>query len=120
MILVDTNAWISHLRQKDRALVGFLLEGRVRTCEVIVGELLLGSGIPKGFVADLARLPQVPSPSAAETLEFVQRFQRSFSASGVGWADAQILLAASKAGARIYTADRAVRRLSSKLKVRVV
>lgn len=110
MILVDTNAWVHHLRRTDARLVRFLREGRVRTCDVVLGELLLGAGLPKGFAKDLAALPCLPSPRPGETREFVERHRRSFAGSGVGWADAQILHAAASAGARIHTADRAVRR----------
>lgn len=111
MILVDTNAWIHHLRQKDARLVRFLGEQRVHTCDVVIGELLLGSGLPKSFAGDLRALPRLPSPSALETRVFLERHGRAFSGSGVGWADAQILLAAFKAGARIHTSDRAMRRV---------
>lgn len=117
MILVDTNAWIDHLRKQNLQLVQYLVEGRVRTCDVVIGELLLGTGLPRDFITDLSQLPRLPSPSAPETTSYVQLFARSFSGSGVGWADAQILLTASKAGARIYTADRAVKRLCKKLRV---
>lgn len=109
MILVDTNAWLHHLRKRDPRLVRFLLQQRVRTCDVVVGELLLGSGLPKSFAADLLALPRLPSPAAAETRLFIERHRSGFVGSGVGWADAQIILAASKAGARIHTSDRSVR-----------
>ncbi|HEY4157201.1 MAG TPA: PIN domain-containing protein [Polyangiaceae bacterium] len=109
MILVDTSAWIHHLRRKDSRLSQFLLEQRVHTCDVVVGELLLGSGLPRSFAADLLCLPRLPSPSALETRVFIQRHQRTFAGSGVGWADAQIALSAAKAGARLYTSDRGVR-----------
>jgi predicted nucleic acid-binding protein len=59
VILVDTSAWVSHLREADARLVQFLLEGRVRTCDVVIGELLLGAGIPRGVVRDLLALPRV-------------------------------------------------------------
>ena len=111
VILVDTNAWIAHLRRSDARLVEFLKTHRVRTCDVVVGELLLGSGLPAHFARDLLRLPQIPSPSAAETRLFIERHRRTFSASGVGWADAQLILAALKAGTRVHTADAAVRRV---------
>jgi predicted nucleic acid-binding protein len=42
MILVDTSAWIQHLRKSDTELVTFLKEQRVRACDVVIGELLLG------------------------------------------------------------------------------
>jgi predicted nucleic acid-binding protein len=111
MILVDTNAWISHLRRRDPRLVEFLLQQRVRTCEVVIGELRLGSGLPPDFAYSLAKLPRVPSPGAEETRLFIERHLRSFAGSGVGWADVQILLAASKAGARLHSSDKHVRRV---------
>jgi predicted nucleic acid-binding protein len=115
MILVDTNAWVQHLRRSDPRLVELLGQQRVCGCDVVVGELLLGSGLPRDFARLLLALPQVPSPRADETRAFIERHRRSFGGSGVGWADAQVLLAATKAGARLYTADRAVRRLSGVL-----
>ena len=119
MILVDTNAWIRHFRKADGRLVTFLLEQRVRTCDVVIGELLLGSGLPRGAARNLLALPRLPSPAAAETRLFIERHGRSFAGSGVGWADAQILLTAAKAGARLHSADVAVRRLGRALDVAI-
>jgi predicted nucleic acid-binding protein len=117
VILVDTNAWVHHLRKTDPRLVRFLTEQRVRTCDVVIGELLLGSGLPPTFARDLLLLPVLPCPSATETRIFIQRHGRAFAGSGVGWADAQIVLAAAKAGARIHSADGAVRRLCGSIGV---
>ena len=111
MILVDTNAWIHHLRKKDTRLVTFLSEHRVRTCDVVLGELMLGSGLPKTFARDLLALPRLPCPSSAETRTFIERNQATFAGCGVGWADAQILVTAVKAGARLHSTDRAVRKI---------
>jgi predicted nucleic acid-binding protein len=108
VILVDTSAWIAHLRRSDATLVRFLTEKRVRTCDVVIGELELGAGVPSDVARDLAALPRVPSPSAAETRAFISRHTRSLTASGVGWADVQIVVSATKAGARLYTRDRAI------------
>jgi predicted nucleic acid-binding protein len=119
VILVDSSAWIHHLRRADAGLVRFLREQRVRTCDVVLGELLLGSGLPAGFARDLRALPSLPSPTATETRTFIERHARSFAGAGVGWADAQIMLAARKAGARLHTADKAVRRLCSALEVAI-
>ena len=117
MILVDTNAWIRHLRTKDTNLVRFLIEQRVHTSDVVLGELLLGSGLPRSVATDLRALPRLPTPSAAETRAFVERHLRSFAGSGVGWADAQVLLTTVKAGARLYTSDKAVRGLCKALRI---
>jgi predicted nucleic acid-binding protein len=117
VILVDTNAWIHHLRKADARLVGFLTEQRVRTCDVVIGELLLGSGMPANFARDLRLLPRLPSPGAPETRTFIERHGRAFAGSGVGWADAQIVLAAVNAGARLHSSDGAVRKLCRSLDV---
>ena len=111
MILVDTNAWVSHFRRRDARLVGLLLEQRVRTCDVVIGELLLGSGLPPGATDHLLALPRLPSPSAADTRAFIERHRSAFAGSGIGWADAQIVVAAARAGARVHSSDRAVRRV---------
>ncbi len=120
MILVDTNAWIHHLRRSDRRLVKFLGEQRVHTCDVVIGELLLGSGLPRIFAAELGALPRLPSAGAAETRAFVERHAKAFSGSGVGWADAEIIQTAVKSGARIHTSDRAVRGVCRALGVSVL
>jgi hypothetical protein len=72
--------------------------------------LLLGSGGPRAFAADLAALRRVPTPAPVATRAFVERHRRTFAGSGTGWADAQIIHAAAQAGLRVHTADRAVRR----------
>jgi predicted nucleic acid-binding protein len=87
MILVDTNAWVNHLRKRDSRLVLFLSQQRVRTCDVVVGELLLGSGLPKTFASDLAALPHLPSPSATDTRAFINRHRSALAGAGVGWAE---------------------------------
>lgn len=55
---------VDHLRKTDPRLVGFLKQQRVRTSDVVIGELFLGSGLPKAFAQNLALLPKLPSPSA--------------------------------------------------------
>jgi predicted nucleic acid-binding protein len=115
VILVDTNAWVRHLRSTDARLARFLLEGRVRTCDVVIGELLLGSGLPRGFVRDLMALPRIPTPAPPATRVFIERHHKSFAASGVGWADAQIIHAATTTGTRIHTSDSSVRKLCAAL-----
>jgi predicted nucleic acid-binding protein len=117
VILVDTSAWVHHLRTSDARLVRLLLEGRVRTCDVVIGELLLGSGLPARFARDLAALPWVPSPAPPATRAFIERHRRSFAGAGVGWADAQIIHAATHSGVRIHTSDAGVRRVCKALSI---
>lgn len=115
MILADTNAWVAHVRSADPKLVRMLEQSRVFTCDVVLGELELGSGLPKDLTKLLALLPRLPSPSAASTLAFVRRHRSVFSSSGVGWADAQIIVAGEESGAWVHSSDRAVRRVWRRL-----
>lgn len=109
LILVDTNTWVFFLLGRPTRLGEFLRTQRVRTCDVVIGELCLGSGLPASFRADLLKLPRVPSPTAAETLGFIEQHDRTVRGAGVGWADLQVLVAAQRAGALLYTEDRALR-----------
>lgn len=118
MILVDTNAWISHLRATDSRLVRYLRDNRAVTSEVVQGELLLGAGLPKDMLGLLRLLPCIPSPSARETADFILRRRRTFQSSGVGWADCQLIVSAIQAGALLYSSDAAVRRVWSALGLR--
>jgi predicted nucleic acid-binding protein len=93
------------------------MQQRVRTSDVIIGELMLGSGLPKTFSADLLALPRFPSPSAVETRAFIERHRGTFAGAGVGWADAQVILTCVKAGARLHTSDRGVRKVCRALGV---
>jgi predicted nucleic acid-binding protein len=106
VILVDTSAWIRHLRAADRRLSDLLREQRVFTCDVVTGELTLGSGLPAALHQQLGLLPRVPVPTSKETLEFLQRHHRPLRTVGVGWADVQIIAAAAQSGALLYSHDR--------------
>lgn len=117
LILVDTNAWIRHLRIGDSDLVHFLQRQQVHSSDVVIGELLLGSGLPKAFAADLLALPRLPTPGAQETRGFIESHRRLVAGAGIGWADTQIIVTAMKAGARLHTSDGGVKRVSRALGV---
>lgn len=108
MILVDTSTWVDFLHGRPTRVAAFLLQQRVRTCEVVIGELRLGSGLPAAFLGELLKLPRVPSPDAAETLAFLDR-NSQIGGAGIGWADLQVVVAAAKAGALLYSEDTAMR-----------
>lgn len=111
MILVDTNTWVHHIRgDRSTRLPDLLRTGRVRTCAVVLGELRLGSGLPPAVDRLLAALPAVPSPSAEETTRFLERQRRSLAGTGIGWADLQVIIAAQRAGALLYSEDGPMRR----------
>ena len=119
MILVDTSAWISHLRSGDARLVEMLEGDRVVTCDIVVGEIELGVGLSKTIAELFDMLPRVPSPTSARTLAFVRRRRSVFSSSGVGWADAQIVVAAMEAGALVHSTDGPLSRVWRRLGFRL-
>jgi predicted nucleic acid-binding protein len=105
VILVDTSVWIRHLRVRDARLATMLAEQRVVTCDVVRGELALGSGLTQELHRALARLPHVVTPAARDLVQFIDRHKRPFRTLGVGWADVAIIVSAAGAGARLYSHD---------------
>lgn len=91
----------------------------MRTCDVVLGELRLGTGLSEAFYANLLNLPRVPSPTAVETVAFIDRHHTTVRGAGVGWADIQVILAAKVAGALLYTEDNDMRALWSALGFRL-
>lgn len=110
MILADTNAWVNHLRTADDRLIRYLGANRVVTCEVIVGELRLGAGVPRELHTAMSLLPRLGVPSASDTLAFIDRHLRTLARSGLGWADVQVVVTAAMHGARLYSHDLAMAR----------
>jgi rRNA-processing protein FCF1 len=47
----------------------------------------------------------------------VERHRRHLAGSGVGWADAQIVVAAARAGALVHTSDRAIAKVCARIGV---
>lgn len=61
MILVDTSAWVDHLRGADRQLAALLLEDAVCCHPFVVGELACGTLKHRSKILGLLRnLPQAP------------------------------------------------------------
>jgi predicted nucleic acid-binding protein len=108
MVLVDSSVWIRHFRQADRTLLNLIRLDRAVACTVVLGELLLGSGLSPRDATDLAALPQLPVPPAPTVLEFLKR-HASIRALGIGWADLELLATCARSGALLYTADVALR-----------
>jgi hypothetical protein len=80
--------------------------GGVFTCDVVIGELSQGSGIPVPVEASLRSLPRLVSPTSAETLDFITKHRKRLIATGIAWADAQVLLCAASSGTRLASADK--------------
>lgn len=113
MILVDTCIWSDHFRQDSRPLRALLAQGTVLGHPWVLGELLLGSGLPGPLAEHLASLPQAHTATQADMLKFVQTSRLR----GVGWVDAQLLLSAIHSGAMLWTRDAMLRKAAHRFGV---
>jgi predicted nucleic acid-binding protein len=104
-VLPDASAWVAHLKRRDPVLVRHLAENRAVTCDVVVGELLLGHGLPPELLRHLAVLPRIPCPSTGETGAFIERHREVLKRAGLGFSQVEVLLAARGAKAALHTRD---------------
>ena len=105
MILVDTSAWVDHLRAADPQLAALLHEGAVCCHPFVVGELACGTLRHRSEILSLLRnLPQGAMVDHAEALEFVEI--HGLMGSGLGWVDVHLLASVRLEGWRLWTKDR--------------
>ena len=94
MILVDTSAWIDHLRTGDDALVRALDDGEVVTHPFVIGELACGNLRNRADVLRLLEdLPRARGATHEEVMAMVER--RQLMGMGIGYVDAHLLAAAA-------------------------
>ncbi len=110
MILADTAVWSRHFRVGDPELAARLRVGEIAVHPWIVGELALGPGLRLGVIDDLIRLPAVRVVPDAELLDFVLLHRLR----GVGWVDAQLVVASLRGGARLWTTDRRLEEIAER------
>lgn len=116
MVLVDTSVWIDHLRQGEPLLVKLLTDGLVLMHPHIRGELACGT--LKGrlrILSDLAALPTARTASTEEVLDLIER-HRLFGL-GLGWIDAHLLASALLSHSRLWTIDKRLHAVSSRLRL---
>lgn len=119
MVLVDASAWIRHFRAPDPVLLRLLAADEVLRSDVVVGELVLGSGIGPDARALIDWLPAIATPSSAECLDFITS-REELGRLGIGWADLEVLASCHAARVRLYTHDRALRVAAGRTRVRLV
>lgn len=116
MVLVDTSAWVQHLRHGSAKLRNLLDDGEVAVHPFIVGELACGNLRNRDGILGLLRaLPEVPVASHDEVLHMLEA--RRLHGCGLGWVDAHILASAIMDGTAIWTLDHALRRAAAKVGV---
>jgi predicted nucleic acid-binding protein len=108
VILVDTSVWVEHLRSGNAELRELLEDGEVMCHLFVIGELACGSMRNRSQILELLKsLPSAPLAEHTEALHFLNK-HRLFG-HGLGWIDIHLLAAASLAGTRLWTRDRALK-----------
>jgi hypothetical protein len=114
VILADTSVWVDHLRRGNARLATLLEEAQVAAHPFVIGEIALGHLIQRvEILAMLASLPQAPSAEHDEVLRFVS--ENELMESGLGWIDVHLLAAAALGRSRLWTLDRRLAAVASRL-----
>ena len=116
MVLVDTGVWIDHFNAGVPRLAELLTAGGVISHRWVLGEMLMGSGIPASLLRALAHLQNVPTLPDEILLDAIELYRWR----GMSWVDLQLVLAANAAGHALWTRDGAARRAARDLGVKVL
>jgi len=116
MILVDTSVWIDHLRTGNRQLQALLEDADVLIHPFVVGELTCGTLRNRDEVLALLRaLPEAPPAEHIEVMRLVER-ERLYGR-GIGWIDAHLIASARLSSAPLWTLDRRLGHVASRLRL---
>jgi predicted nucleic acid-binding protein len=114
MVLVDTSLWIEHLRSGNTGLEHLLNEGDVVCHPFIVGELACGNLSNRAEILSLLQaLPLAIQAEDEEVMHFIEDY--SLMGKGLGYIDMHLIAAALLTKAAIWTLDKKLREVSSKL-----
>ena len=114
MVLVDTSAWVTHLRYRNRALEALLNDGHVICHPFIVGEL--ACGVLKNRVEILALLQSLPIATQIEheeVMQFIENYH--LMGKGLGYIDMHLLASALLTEVPLWILDKKLNEVSSKL-----
>jgi predicted nucleic acid-binding protein len=116
VILVDKSVWVHHLRNGLRPLEELLLAGEVLMHPFVEGEIACGSLRNRREI--LRHVGQLPRASVAEHSEVLTLTERvKLYALGIGWIDAHLLGSAMLSRSPLWSHDRRLDALASRLKV---
>lgn len=105
MVLVDTNVWISFLKQPEPELRKLIKQQRVLTCPCVIGEIMVGSISNRLVIRSfLLSLPFATDATFAEVLKMIE--SRGLSGRGLQWNDLLLLAAAKLSSASLWTRDK--------------
>lgn len=106
MILVDTSVWIDHFKMPNLMVSRAIMDERLYTHELVVGELAMGSlKLRDRTLADLSKFATAPIARHNEILDLIERVP--LHSRGLGYIDAHLLASCLLAGnCRLLTKDR--------------
>lgn len=115
MILVDTSAWVDHLRSGNPLLSELLEHNRVVMHPMVLGELACGNLQNRQQLLQLwQNLDSLHSVSHDEALYFIE--QNGLMGKGIGYIDVHLLASVVlAAGTRLWTRDKCLARISDDL-----
>ncbi len=114
MVLVDTSAWIEHLRRGNTRLRELLDRGLVLCHPFIVGELACGHLKHRQQVLSLLQaLPAAPRAENNEVLQFIEK--RALAGVGLGLIDVHLLASAILSDTVLWTEDRRLKTAANRI-----
>ena len=116
MILVDTSIWISHFRDGNSQLKQLLLDEQVVCHPFIIGELACGHlKNRKEIISLMLSLPKAEIVENDEILHFIEN--RKLMGLGIGLMDIHLLASSFLTHSLLWTIDKQLRTVSSKLNI---
>jgi predicted nucleic acid-binding protein len=116
VILVDTSAWIEHLRVGSPRLKALLSNEQVLCHPFVIGELACGTLRNREEVLGLlGALPQARIAEHDEALHLLD--SEHLYGRGLGWIDLHLLASTLLTGCAFWTLDNALRKAAASLKI---
>jgi len=116
MVLVDSSVWVEHLRSGNIGLENLLNEGHVVSHLFIVGELACGNLSNRSEILSLLHaLPLATHAEHEEVMHFIENY--SLMGKGLGYIDMHLIVSALLTKVPIWTLDKKLKEVSSKLEI---
>ncbi len=117
-VLVDTSIWIDHFRQGNPRLQKLLVDGEILCHEFVIGELACGNLKNRDEILSLLqKLPKSKIANHEETLKLIE--SNRLMGKGIGWIDAHLIASALLTQAKLWTADKKLKKVSTELELAI-
>ena len=117
MVLIDTSAWIEHLRGKTDVVEELLTADEVLIHPFVIGEIACGNLTNRGEVlSTLHKLPALSVTDDSSVLYFIE--QKNLSGLGIGYIDAHLLASVVlEPPTRVLTLDKRFRAVAEAMQL---